>query len=244
MNRRALLLFLLILEKLSHVTDVTQEWLRTRLEDAAQIPKPTEAEDTEQRATLPETPEPMVALPAKTEPKQLTTKEKPKMAKRTSISEDNLSSGLTEPTEGRAPKEPKEKLSPEERAQRVRDARQAKLDEFFAAGPYTYVDELHLDEGERYTDPTGNKGRHGHTLLNSEGTEVYVGPNTLKVGVENGTITGFVSKSERRKQERENSQTETLAEAQDDWEPTSEPEDEDLANRIEAEQEEGEYAEA
>jgi hypothetical protein len=82
------------------------------------------------------------------------------------------------------------------------------------------------------------------TNSTSEGTEVYVGPNTLKVGVENGTITGFVSKSERRKQERENSQTETLAEAQDDWEPTSEPEDEDLANRIEAEQEEGEYAEA
>lgn len=75
----------------------------------------------------------------------------------------------------------KEKLSPEERRDRVRTARAEKVDAAFKGKQFEYVEVVHLGEDERYTDVTGNKGRHGHKVRNTAtGEELTIGPASLK----------------------------------------------------------------
>ncbi len=78
-------------------------------------------------------------------------------------------------------KAPVEKLSAEERKERVRAARAAKVEAAFSGKTFTYVEPVSLAEGERYIDVTGNKGRHGTRIRNDEtGEEMVVGPASLK----------------------------------------------------------------
>lgn len=77
----------------------------------------------------------------------------------------------------------KQKLSPEERKARVKEAREAPVREFFTGKNYDYIGPVTVDEG--YTDVTGNKGKNGHTIKDrADGSEHVVGPTTLKKGVE------------------------------------------------------------
>ncbi len=84
-------------------------------------------------------------------------------------------------TEEKPAAAPKEKLSPEERRDRVRSARAEKVDAAFKGKQFDYVEVVSLSEGERYTDVTGNKGRHGHKVRNTAtGEELTIGPASLK----------------------------------------------------------------
>lgn len=77
-------------------------------------------------------------------------------------------------------KAPAAKLTPDERRERVRAARAAKVAAAFEGKHFTYVEAVSLAADERYIDVTGNKGRHGHKIRNDEtGEELTVGPASL-----------------------------------------------------------------
>lgn len=80
-----------------------------------------------------------------------------------------------------AEKAEKQLLTPEERRQRVREAREARVRQAFEGQKFEYVGPITLGEDERYTDVTGNKGRHGFVIKNkNSGEELVVGPTSLK----------------------------------------------------------------
>jgi hypothetical protein len=53
----------------------------------------------------------------------------------------------------------KERLSPEARTQAVRDARDKRIATFFEGRHFDYVEDVTLEGDDRYTDPSGNKGK-------------------------------------------------------------------------------------
>jgi hypothetical protein len=117
----------------------------------------------------------------------------------------------------------KEKLTPEERRDRVRQAREEKIVAAFEGKKFEYVEEVTLEGDDRYTDVTGNKGKNGHKITNSEnGEELIVGPASLKRAEAMGAIT-LPEKPAR--------QAAASSEATDEDEAdTSELEDDTLAN--------------
>lgn len=79
-----------------------------------------------------------------------------------------------------------EKLTAEERAQRLRDARAEKVRSAFEGKKYQFVEEVHLEGNQRYKDVTGNTGQHGFRLRGPDGSDetIVVGPGSLKAAVE------------------------------------------------------------
>jgi hypothetical protein len=86
----------------------------------------------------------------------------------------------------------KERLSPEARTQAVRDARDKRR--------FDYVEDVTLEGDDRYTDPSGNKGKSGHKIRLTSGDAPetpaayedgvwIVGPASLRRAAELNSIT-------------------------------------------------------
>lgn len=88
------------------------------------------------------------------------------------------------------PKPPKVKLTPEQRTEAVRAAREKRVSDFFEGHTFEYIGAVTTDG---YVDITGNKGRAGHEIKNKKTGEVWViGPTALKKGIEEyKAITGY-----------------------------------------------------
>ena len=110
----------------------------------------------------------------------------------------------TEDTPAPKPKVEKVKLTPEQRRERVQNAREQRVTDFFVPGgtvrTFDYIGEYDAPEGEKYVDITGNKGVHGFTIKDTvTGEEFHIGPTSLKKGVNvYGAIQGWETKREQR----------------------------------------------
>jgi hypothetical protein len=94
----------------------------------------------------------------------------------------------------------KERLSPEARTQAVRDARDKRIATFFEGRHFDYVEDVTLEGDDRYTDPSGNKGKSGHKIRLTSGDAPetpaayedgvwIVGPASLRRAAELNSIT-------------------------------------------------------
>lgn len=90
----------------------------------------------------------------------------------------------------------KVKMSPAERKKAIQDARDARVRAFFLDPAtqqpiqFTVLGPHSLEENQRYTDPTGNKGRHGYLVERADtGQQYIIGPGSLHKGEALGALT-------------------------------------------------------
>jgi hypothetical protein len=121
-----------------------------------------------------------------------------------------------------ATKPAKQKLTPDERRDRVRQARLDRVNAAFVGKSFEFVEEFTLEGAERYTDVTGNKGKNGFRIRNTETDEVLtVGQSSLKKAAEMGVISlpdGVFSKRAKAETngDAEDTPAETSEESVDD----------------------------
>jgi hypothetical protein len=73
----------------------------------------------------------------------------------------------------------------------VQTTRRAKLDDFFAGSRYEVIKTIHLDNGQKFVTPFGNKGRNGFALQEVGGQErkLIVGASLLaKIARDYGAV--------------------------------------------------------
>lgn len=105
--------------------------------------------------------------------------------------------------EAEAPKKEAKKMTPEERTEAVRSARRKRLDDALKDKQFEYVGKFDAGDGERFTDPSGNKARHGHTVRDIEsGEEIPVGKGTLnELKTHYQNITGIPERGQKSSDE-------------------------------------------